>query len=118
MQGQDNYIPVAEPFTSPKDSSPVHDHYFFNNYILIYLEIFCLIVEAFCVIFLLVLKTPTGYFLMGTLPAVPVIILLAVFPFSLRIRVDEENRTIDFQRRTILPLYVNVRIRRYKGIFN
>ena len=103
MQGQDNYIPVSEPFTSPKDSSPVHDHYFFNNYILIYLEIFCLIVEAFCVIFLLVLKTPTGYFLMGTLPAVPVIILLAVFPFSLRIRVDEVNRTIDFHRRTILP---------------
>ena len=82
MQGQDNYIPVAEPFTSTKNSSPVHDHFFFNNFVLIYVEIFCLIVEAFCVIFLLVLKTPIGYFLLGTLP-VPVIILLAVFLFHL-----------------------------------
>ena len=102
MQGQDNYIPVAEPFTSTKNSSPVHDHFFFNNFVLIYVEIFCLIVEAFCVIFLLVLKTPIGYFLLGTLP-VSVIILLAVFPFSLRLRVDEVNRTIHFHRRTIMP---------------
>ena len=30
MQGQDNYIPVAEPFTSTKNSSPVHDHLFLS----------------------------------------------------------------------------------------
>ena len=65
MQGQDNYIPVAEPFTSTKNSSPVHDHFFFNNFVLIYVEIFCLIVEAFCVIFLLVLKNTNWILLIG-----------------------------------------------------
>ena len=82
MQSQDNYIPVSEP------STPVHDHYYFNNYIIIYVQIFCLICEAFSVTYLLILKIPIGYFLLGTLPAVPVIILLACFPFSLKIRVD------------------------------
>ena len=104
MQSTHQYSPITEASNLPCSRAAVHEHYIFKKKAVIWLELFIFIVEIAVIIAMSCITAPLWSKLVAELVSVPVLILMGVYHFSLRVRVDELNRSILFLRKAIIPL--------------